>query len=255
MSLAVALAAALGLTLASPAMARPAKLLEAGASDGHVTARWSLPDGVRSQFVEVANNPNTNRFGYFQNPARGGPITVVSFNVVDDNQLSFTDKVKLPLGTYWVHIASNDTLCADSCPSIEFSSTFEVQITAAGKGSGKNIGGGSDSKPPVQTVSYKRVQRLKRLYVTSKISEDGTVRASGSVGVPGTSRLIRFKAVSRSAKANQKVKLRLRLSKANLRAAKRALRHGRRLRANITVTGLDAAGYSTTKKVRIRLRR
>ena len=35
-----------------------------------MTATWSLPTSVRSEFFEVAKYPDVNVYGYFQNLAR-----------------------------------------------------------------------------------------------------------------------------------------------------------------------------------------
>jgi peptidoglycan/xylan/chitin deacetylase (PgdA/CDA1 family) len=98
-------------------------------------------------------------------------------------------------------------------------------------------------------------QDIDKLYVTAAMIEPGTLSASATVNVPGASRVFKFKRASKGVTANKRVKLRLRLSKKNLRKAKRALRRGKHLKANIRVTARDNAGNSRIAKRTVRLRR
>jgi hypothetical protein len=72
--------------------------------------------------------------------------------------------------------------------------------------------------------------------------------------VGGASKVYRFKAVSRSAVANVSVKLPLKLAKKQLKAVKRALKKGKRLKAKVTVTATDKAHNKKSQKATIRLK-
>jgi len=131
-------------------------------------------------------------------------------------------------------------------------------------GDGTNTGGGGTGGGGGRTVvkvtpfgklSYRRVQAVRKLYVTARSTEAGTLRASATVKVPGRRRAYRFKSVSRKVGANRSVKLRLKLSKKRLRAVRRALRKGKRLRVRVKVTARTVAGAARSQKATIRLKR
>jgi hypothetical protein len=62
--------------------------------------------------------------------------------------------------------------------------------------------------------------------------------------------------VKKTLKANVKKKIRLKLSRKGLSAAKRALRRGKKLRAKVTIKAKDSAGKHPTQTRRtIRLKR
>ena len=66
-----ALAALAGATIvlalaSAPAEARPPTLGTVGATGGLLTANWSLPPNVRSDFFEVGKYLEVNAYGYFQ---------------------------------------------------------------------------------------------------------------------------------------------------------------------------------------------
>lgn len=124
---------------------------------------------------------------------------------------------------------------------------------ACGSGGPGGGGGGTDKRKPKTTLGGKKVQDVDKLAVTVKLDENGSVTASGTVRVPNSSKVYRFKKVKKSAKAGKKVKLRLRLSKKSKRAVKHALGAGRKLKAKIKVVGSDKAGNKTTKRKTVRL--
>jgi hypothetical protein len=78
--------------------------------------------------------------------------------------------------------------------------------------------------------------------------------ARGTVSVAGASKLYRFKAVSRSVAGNVPAKLRLRLDRKKLKAVKRALKKGKRLKAKIIVTAVDKAQNKRSQNATIRLK-
>jgi hypothetical protein len=243
----------------------------------HPTSEWGLPANVSSQFIQVARSPNVDEFGYFP--------TVVSFNTLAASQTSFVDQFEFPPGTYYVHVAGHDKRCTGgACPRIEFSDimTFQVTTPAAsssavassltqrtassaaiscsdtGPGGGTALpsttgGPGPDKIAPLQSLSFKPLQDVDRLFVRARMSERGTLTARATVSVSGAAKVYRFKTVTRRVRANVFTKLRLKLVKKRLKAVKGALKKRKRLKAKITVTAKDKAGNKRSQKATIRL--
>jgi hypothetical protein len=96
---------------------------------------------------------------------------------------------------------------------------------------------------------------VDKLGVTLSPGEAVKAKLSGSVNVPGASKLYRFKTVNKSLAAGKKTKLSLKLARKAKRVVKRALRRGKRLKAKLTLVVTDAAGNAQTKKYAVRLKR
>jgi plastocyanin len=140
--------------------------------------------------------------------------------------------------------------------------TGTVVVNPAPPGGGGGGGGGPGPSPPpvdaapVSSLVSPPKQKVDRLYVRASMNEGGTLTATGTVSVPGgAAKLYRLKRTSRSVSANQSVKLRLKLSKKALRAVKRALHRGKKLRAKVAVAARDATGHETVRRQTIRLKR
>ncbi len=113
----------------------------------------------------------------------------------------------------------------------------------------------ADKVTAFASLKAPKSQDIDKLFVRAAMIEPGTLSASATVNVPNASRVFKFKRVSKKATAGKSVKLRLKISKKGLRAAKRALRAHKRLRAKIRVTAKDNAGNSRTAKRTVKLRR
>ena len=216
----------MGLVVAAPtAEALPPKLESAGATNGLLTANWSLPPTVSTQFFEVGKYLEVNAYGYFQCnraplPTRCGDeeSNIVRFGVLASNQTSLTPAdptPPLPAGTYYIHIAGHDRVHT-ACPQVEFSQTRQVEIHqdgsatdhgvvapgtgdctltpgAAGSGGGSAGGGGGggggavagDKIPPTTQLRYSRRQKLNKLRVRARMSEPGTLTVRALVDVGG----------------------------------------------------------------------
>jgi hypothetical protein len=98
-------------------------------------------------------------------------------------------------------------------------------------------------------------QRVGKLFVMATLHEPGsiTVKATVRLGA-GAARLYRFKSVNRVLQLHTLKKIRLRLSRHKLRAVRRALRHGHRLRARVTGTAKYTSGNHAQTKRKIKLR-
>jgi hypothetical protein len=102
-----------------------------------------------------------------------------------------------------------------------------------------------DRTAPTTTLSGSSKQNFlkqKAVIVTALANEAGTVNATGTINLPGASKTLKLKAASASAAANAKTKLKLKIPKKALKAVRKALRHGKRVKATVTVIERDAAG-------------
>ena len=102
-----------------------------------------------------------------------------------------------------------------------------------------------DKTAPTTTLSGSAKQNFlkqKAVIVTALPSEAGTVDATGTISVPGASKTLKLKTASASAAANTKLTLKLKISKKVLKAVRKALRGGKKVKATVTVVERDAAG-------------
>jgi hypothetical protein len=243
--------------LVSPAAAQPPTIGTVGVQNGYAGANWSLPAGVQSEFYEVASDSATGTFGYFlqRNLLRFGVLDPGQTCVVDDGP-------RLTPGVYYIHVAGHDR--EPGAPQIEFSATKRVVVLASGgtfscSGSGGGGGGGGgggtvkDADKPSCALRFARRQDVDKLHVRARMNETGLLTATAVVVVGNKPRAFKFS--SRTVKQNQFARLPLKLArKQDLRAVKRALRRGKRLRAKVLVTARDRAGNEQERRVTIRLR-
>jgi hypothetical protein len=125
-------------------------------------------------------------------------------------------------------------------------------------GSGGVSGAGRDRVAPTLTLSRRRLQRLLRqraVVVTARCSELCGVTAGGVLRVSGSARLFGLKRVARDIPARATVKLQLRVSKRGLRAAARALRGHRRVKAVLSLVARDPAGNATAARTTVLAKR
>jgi hypothetical protein len=131
--------------------------------------------------------------------------------------------------------------------------------TAPASGGGGGSGGPPGPGPvadtaPVSSLAGPAKQDVDRLFVRASMNEAGTLSATGTVSTPGgATKIYKLRRASRSVGANTPVKLRLKLSKRALRAVKRALRHKKKLHANVVLEASDTTGHKTVRKQKIRL--
>lgn len=98
-------------------------------------------------------------------------------------------------------------------------------------------------------------QDVDRLFVYATLHEAGRMIVKASVRLRrGASRLYRFKKVSRKLPLHEAKRIRLKLSRRSLRAVKRALRDGQRLKVKVTATADYTSGKRTRNRSRISLR-
>jgi hypothetical protein len=101
-------------------------------------------------------------------------------------------------------------------------------------------------------LKARAVQHVRKLRLSARMNEAGTLTARGSVRVGA--RTFWFKRVSAQARPGLPVKLELRLPARALKVVRRALREDRKLEARLIVTARDAAGNLRVARRTIRLR-
>ena len=117
-------------------------------------------------------------------------------------------------------------------------------------------GGGTDTVAPKLTlVGARKAQDVDRLGLTVMLDEIADVTVTGSVGVPGASKVYRIKKVTKRVAAGKRTRIGLKLSKKARNAIKKALRNGRTLKAKLTITAKDLAGRRTVKRASVKLKR
>jgi hypothetical protein len=232
--------------------------------ENHPTFHWRLPTGdkgvAQSVSIETATNSDVGTKYYDDGHFLQQNLT--SYSTLGATATSFTDLHEYRPGTYFVHVAGYDpdfkctgTPGHEVCRTIVFSNVLSFTVVAPplGGGGGGGGGGGADKVAPLQTLSFKAVQDVDKLFVIARSSERATVKATGTVSAPGAAKVYRFKSVKRSVAANAKTKLRLKLGKKQLRAVKRRLKGRRSLKAKIVVSSTDKAGNTRRHKLTIRL--
>lgn len=110
-----------------------------------------------------------------------------------------------------------------------------------------------DKTAPTSIVGAKKKQKLRSLSVSVSVNEPAAVAVSGSVVLPGASKRVKFKRVSKSIGANVKTQFKLRLSSKNARLARKAMRRGRKLTAKLGIAAVDKAQNTSRSKVNVRL--
>lgn len=115
-----------------------------------------------------------------------------------------------------------------------------------------------DTTSPVLVLGGQKTQKAGKTVnvVVSATTEDMWAAASGTVSVPAASKVYRLKAIrNRFVAHGTKATLKLKVSKAALKAIKRALRGRKKVKASIKLTARDGAGNLTTGKRTVKLKR
>ena len=242
------------ITIAAPP-GNPATLTQLSQSGGVLSSAWTLPAGVESWELEVGTSPSLDSIGYFNDS--------VAYTELNRDQTSET-LGPLPPGTYYVHIIStpsfddclidvNDPLCF-----LDFSNIRSVTVPAP------STPQPPQPPPPAPALAADKVvslgaitasssQDVDKLSITLNAGESVKIKLSGSVNVPGASKVFRFKTVNKSVGAG-KTKLSLKLGGKAKKAVRKALKRKKRLKAKLTLVVTDNAGNAQTKKYSVRLK-
>jgi hypothetical protein len=229
-----------------------ATLQSAGLSSGFFSATWALPPIVAPTRIEVSPFPDTGLFGAF--------LVTTFDDLLLPGETSYSVPRSLTPGVYYVHVET--LIRPDRCSNqigtcvYEWSNVvgFRVGSPSPGGGpSGTTATGSADKTVALGAVTAASRQDVDKLAITVNLGEAAKVKLSGSVNVPGASKVYRFKTLNRSVKAG-KTKLPLKLASKAKRAIKKALRRKKNLKAKLTLAVTDNAGNAQTKKYSVRLR-
>jgi hypothetical protein len=243
----------------------PPDLISVGYSGGSLTASWTLEPWMGAFLLEVATNDQVYPVG---DPLEGAFLDeyYVGAVALAGQQTELLSGFSLDPGTYYVHVAAFDPSTCSPIPScLKFSNVRSVTVTAPpppappGPTGGSSAPAAKSSTPADRSTAFSSLkaaskQDIDKLFVQATMGETGTLSASGTVNVPGASKVFKFKTASASASAGKSVRLKLKLSKKSLRAVKRALKRKKKLKARIRITARDGAGNTKVEKRTIALR-
>jgi hypothetical protein len=231
---------------AGAAMAAPPSNVKVTESGGRITATWDEPGLFDVPFAaEVARSTRKNADGSFSD---AGKIR----EPLDEIATSWTSPV-LPNGTWYVHIGAyelgeNCTVDDDGnlkCPT-DWSPTVTVRV---GPGTGPKV---TDTVTEFKMLRVAARQKLAKLRVRAAMAERGTITVRGTINTP---KAFKLKAVSVTALANKTLTIAVKLPKKALKAATRALKRGKKVRANLTIVAKDSAGNRKSEKRSVKLQR
>jgi hypothetical protein len=113
-----------------------------------------------------------------------------------------------------------------------------------------------DTTRPTAKLDARRDSiRDGRVAVWVTASEAATVTATGTLGIASHASTHRLRTATAKVVGSKRERMLLRLSRKTRRAARRALRRGKRLRVSVSVTLRDAAGNTGTAKRSVHLKR
>jgi hypothetical protein len=124
-----------------------------------------------------------------------------------------------------------------------------------GGGGPGGVGTTDTVAPKLNLAGAGKTQDVDKLGLTLLLDEIADVTVTGSVGVPGASKVYRITKVTRRVAAGKRTRIGLKLSKKARKAIKKALKRGQKLKAKLTVTAQDLAGQRTVKRPSLKLKR
>jgi hypothetical protein len=124
------------------------------------------------------------------------------------------------------------------------------------------VGGGSvQADKTAATISFagggsaQRIGAERAVIVKVNSNEAAALSASGTLSVPGASKVFKLGKAVETVGPGQSKKLKLKISRKTARSVKRALKRHRKVRANVTVVAVDTAGNQSTIKRKIKAKR
>ena len=109
--------------------------------------------------------------------------------------------------------------------------------------------------PKLSFAGAGKTQDVDKLGLTVLLDEIADVTVTGSVSVPGASKVYRIKNVTKRVAAGKRTRIGLKLSKKARKAIKKALKNGQKLKAKLNITAKDLAGQRTVKRASVKLKR
>jgi hypothetical protein len=216
---------------------------------GRISLTWSLSTGTESIEIEIGSTTKLDDLNYF--------IDFVDYDGLFAAQESYTFLEPQPPGIYYVHVGSIPSDC-QSCNTL-WSDLVAVTIPSSSSAPPPPPPPppppGADKVLSLGAVTASASQKVDALSITLNPGEAISAKLSGTVSVPGGSKVYRFKPVSKSIGAGLKTKLSLKLPAKGKKAVKKALRRKKKLKAKLTLVITDKAGNAQTKKYTVRLKR
>ena len=216
---------------------------------GRISVTWSLSAGTDAVEIEIGATTALDDLNYF--------IDYVDYDNLFATQENYTFFTPQSPGTYYVHVGSIPT----DCPSCSTQWSDLVEVTVPGSSSAPPAPPPPPPPPAADkvlslgAVTASASQKVDRLGITLNPGEAISAKLSGTVSVPGGSKVYRFKSVDRSIGARVKTKLSLKLPAKGTKAVKKALKRNKKLKAKLTLVITDKAGNAQTKKYTVRLKR
>jgi hypothetical protein len=236
----------------------------------YVTASWTLPDrplDVLTGFLEFASDPDTDADGFFTDP----DTIAYLFDSYDTTFDSTPDR--LPPGTYYVHVSGYDNRTCDQptgyCRDVFSTPPVKLVVPPDPVPPSSPPPAASGPAPAAATLAPKVAadtatafaalkvpsrQRASTITIHARLAEAGTITAGGVVSVPKQSKVFRFKPATARVVANVTARLHLNLPAKALKAVKKALRRGKKLKAKINITATDEAGNRKTERRTVSLK-
>jgi hypothetical protein len=151
-------------------------------------------------------------------------------------------------GRYQLRLIEASELVAAGCATSSGTTPGSPSPTPSGPGTGTQL----NATAPVLAMRAKPIQHpLDRGAIIVEAScpaEACSVRARGTLSLPGASKVYRIKSAARQLPRGGRAKLKLRLTSRVRRALGRALDKRKRIRARVSVTARDVAGNSTVAR-------
>jgi len=216
------------------------------------TATWSLDPALKNDYIEIATSPDTYPEGDFLSE------NVVLKDLLDPDVTTWTAEDQLPAGVYYVHLVAYDPSCPFTCPET-FSDVMPLGIPPDPEVHPAAAPFVPKPKPDIATdfsvIKGAATQKAGNLVIRASMLEAGTITAGGTLSIPSAAKVYKLKAVAVSVTAYELAKITVKLPRKALRAARRALKRRRTVRAHLTLTARDAAGNIKTQKRSIKLKR
>jgi len=109
------------LVFASPAVAAPPTITSAGHNDRFAYATWVVPAGGSVSRVEISRGTAVDSTGAFLDNECGLAYDFCPSGSLFGSETAWQAGVRLPVGTYYVHVQGHDPSCSPTCAFYEWS--------------------------------------------------------------------------------------------------------------------------------------
>ncbi len=229
-----------------PPAAHPPVIKELRGDGGHITVKWTVPDGYESFELEIGASSTTDDLGYLVEP--------VDYYIPAPGDTSYTS-IDLAPGTYWVHVSSILAGCFDCFAywTDPTPVTISAPVTTSTSPPPPSLPPPPDKVLALGAVTASSSQKVGKLNIALNPGETVKVKLSGTVSVPGGSKVYRFTTIDKTIGAG-KTKLSPKLPRKAQKAVKKALERKKKLKAKLTLIVADNAGNSKKSNYTVRLK-